>query len=300
MTSNPGLFMTDFIRTTNKDSRWGEFYEPVSPKLNSGNGLRVVLFVSCNCGNNVLNTLSLLEQKHPGLLNLTGVVTDDPVDPDARISLKKRIWSQYTPGERSELKNKIVNNCMKIGIPCYTGAVKTDYFRHIYKSWNPDILIMFCFGQKLDSFLFDFPGMGSYNLHPSDLPKQIGAGTQPFQNAIRNGLKTSPLVIHQVTELIDIGPIVGVSPPINICLADGTYPKSLLTLLEKITSVGGWMSLQLVLEIIMLKTRGEPGPLTWIDFEKELPEGIKHLLMMPAVDDLTEMYEVPFHPILVK
>ena len=292
--------MTEFKKTKNKESLWGEFYEPVKPKSNPGNGLRVVLFVSCNCGNTVINNLALFEHKYPGLLNLTAVVTDDPVDPDARISLKKRIWSQYTPGERSDLRTKIINSCMDFGIPCYTGAVKTDYFRKIYESWNPEVLIMFCFGQKLNSFIYDYPVNGAYNFHPSDLPKQIGAGTQPFQNAIRSGLKTAPLVIHQITELIDMGPIVGVSSPVNICLSDGTYPKSLLTLLEKITSVGGWMSIQLIASIIKQKTMGETGPLTWIDYEKELPDEIKQFMMSPATNDLAETYEIPLHPLLMK
>ncbi|MCX6225505.1 MAG: formyltransferase family protein [Bacteroidia bacterium] len=289
-----------FEKLIDPESLWGEFYKPVRPKENFGDGLRVVLFVSCNCGNNLLVNLFRFEQKYPGQLNIVGVVTDDPMDPNAKISLKKRIWSQYTPEERSALREKIINSCMNIGIPCYTGAVKTDYFRRIYESWNPEVLIMFCFGQKLDSFLYDFPAMGAYNLHPSDLPKQIGAGTQPFQNAIRNGLKTSPLVIHRIAELIDMGPIVGVSTPINIRLEDGTSPQSLLTLLEKITSLGGWMTVQLISDIIKQKARSETGPLSWIDFNKELPEEIKQLLMMPATNDLTEMYEVPLHPLLMK
>jgi len=292
--------MTTFNKITDRASIWGDYYEPVLPKLNRGKGLRVVLFASCNCGNNLVHGLSLFEQKYPGLLNITGVATDDPVDPNARISLKKRIWSQYNAEERNELKDKIINTCMGFGIPCYTGAVKTDYFRKIYQEWNPEVLIMFCFGQKLDHFLFDFPVLGAYNLHPSDLPKKIGAGTQPFQNAMRNGLKTSPIVIHQITELIDMGPIVGVSTPVNICLHDGTYPKSLLTLLEKLTSIGSWMSIQLIYELINLKTSGKKGAVSWIDFNKEFPEEIKQLLMEPATNDLTEMYEVPFHPLLMK
>ena len=292
--------MQEFTKIIEKESLWGELYLPAMPKLNSGYGLKVVLFVSCNCGNLVINNLSAFEHKHPGLLNLVGVVTDDPVDPNARISLKKRIWSQFSFRERIELKDQIVGTCMNIGIPCYTGAVKTDYFRHIYQSWDPEVLIMFCFGQKLDSFLYDFPSRGAYNLHPSDLPKHIGAGTQPFQVAMRNGLKTSPLVIHQITEQIDMGPVVGVSPPINICLEDGTYPVSLLTLLYKITSLGGWMTTQLISDIIGQKAKGEPGPLKWIDFAKELPDEIKQFLMLPATNDLTERYTVPLHPQLMK
>jgi methionyl-tRNA formyltransferase len=290
--------MSDFRKIEHDDSQWGELYEPVHPKTNTGDGLRVVLFVSCNCGNIVLENLSRFEQRFPGRLNIVGVTTDDPVDPRARITLKKRIWSQYTPEERKGLKDKIVATCMRIGIPCYTGAVKTDYFRKIYRSWDPEALIMFCFGQKLDAFLYDYPRLGSYNLHPSDLPKKIGAGTQPFQNAIKNGLKTSPLVIHRISELIDMGPIVGVSTPVNIRLHDDRVPASLLTLLEKITSVGGWMCVQLVAELMARKENGETGPLGWIDFEDKLPAEIKQLLMNPATDDLNEMYTVPAHPLL--
>ncbi len=299
MISNEDYIM-EYKKILNKESLWGEYYEPLNPKINQGKGLRIVLFVSCNCGNRVLNQLSVFEKKNPGLLNVMGVVTDDPVDPHAKISLKKRIWSQYTPEKRIELKNSIIDSCINIGIPCYTGAVKTEYFRSIYRAWSPEVLIMFCFGQKLDEFLYEFPAMGSYNFHPSDLPKKMGAGTQPFQNAIRNGLKTSPMVIHQVTELIDMGPITGVSSPVNICLHDGTYPKSLLTLLEKITSIGGWMCIQLVSELLQLKAKGETGTVEWIDFEKVLPENIKQFLMTPATDDLTEMYEAPLHPLLLK
>jgi len=291
--------MSEFRKIVSQESLWGELYEPVLPKTNRGNGLKVVLFVSCNCGVTVLKNLYRFEQKYPDQLNIVGVTTDDPVDLAARITLKKRIWYQYTPEERSGLKDKLIGTCMDIGVPCYTGAVKTDYFRRMYESWNPEVLIMFCFGQKLDAFLYEYPSRGAYNLHPSDLPKQIGMGTQPFQNAIRNGLKTSPLVIHQISELIDMGHIVGVSTPVNIRLKDDSVPASLLTLLEKITSVGGWMCVQLVSDIITMKNSGLTGPIDWIDFDQAFPEHIKQQLIRPATNDLTEMYEVPPHPLLI-
>jgi methionyl-tRNA formyltransferase len=226
------------------------------------------------------------------------VATDYSVDPAARISKKKRIWSQYTPEEQALLREKVIATSMEIGIPCFTGAVKTDYFRRMWKAWDPEVLIMFCYGQKLDAFLYEYPVMGAYNLHPSDLPKKIGMGTQPFQNALRNGLKTSPLVIHLISELIDMGPIVGVSTPVNIRLADGSAPASILTLLEKITSLGGWMTVELVDAIIRKKAAGESGPVDCIDFKNAIPESLRCQLMQPAINDLNEMYEVPPHPLL--
>jgi methionyl-tRNA formyltransferase len=290
--------MPEFRKIISADTLWGELWEPARPKTNNGSGLRVVLFISCNCGNNVLKNLWEYEKRYPHLLNIVGVATDDPVDPAARITLKKRIWSQYRAEERSMLKDKLVNTCMEIGIPCYTGAVKTDYFREMYKAWNPEVLIMFCFGQWLDPFIFGYPKRGAYNLHPSDLPKKIGAGTQPFQNAIQSGRKSAPLVIHLIGELIDMGPIVGLSPQVNIMLANGTYPASLLTLLEKITSIGGWMCVQLVHEIIGMKIRGEKGPAVCIDFRGLMSEAVRNQLQVPAVDDITEMYTVPPHHLL--
>jgi hypothetical protein len=290
--------MALYHQTINPESLWGALYEPDKPKQANKPGIRTVLFVSCNCGDQMIKNLALFEKKYPDDLNIVGIVTDDPVDPNARISIKKRIWSQYAPAEHQELLFKIICTAASLGVPCYSGAVKTDYFRALYQSWNPDVMLMFCFGQWIDSMIYDFPVMGSYNFHPSDLPKKMGAGTQPFQNAIKNGLKTSPLVIHQVTELIDMGPITGISPPINICLADGSYPASLLTLLDKITSFGGWMGVELIGEVIKRRKAGLNGPVGFIDFDRIIPAAVKGLLLSPAVNDLNETYEVPLHPIL--
>ena len=290
--------MPEFRKIVSAETLWGELFEPSHPKTNTGGGLRVVLFISCNCGNSVLKNLYEFEKRYPDLLNIIGVATDDPVDPAARITLKKRIWNFYTPDERAGLKDKLVGSCMEAGVPCYTGAIKTDYFRAIFKEWDPEALIMFCFGQWLDAFFYEYPSRGAYNLHPSDLPKKIGAGTQPFQNAIRNGLSSAPLTVHQIGELIDMGPIVGVSPQVNIRLADGSYPDSILTMLEKITSIGSWMCVQLVHEIIRMKLRGENGPAQCIDFRGLMPENIKQQLAIPAVNDLSEMYTVPAHTLL--
>lgn len=296
---NPQTKLSEYRILTCPETQWGALYQPVAPQKPKPGALRLVLFISCNCGVNLLNNLYKLTEKRPGTIHIAGVATDDPTDPAARITLRKRVWNEYTHEQCRELKEKMITNCLHKGIPCYTGAVKTEYFRQMYREWDPDVLIMFCFGQKLDPFIYEYPVMGAYNLHPSDLPKKIGAGTQPFQNAIRNGLKSSPLVIHQITELIDMGPIVGVSPPVNFCLADGSYPASILTLLEKITNIGGWMSVELVLEILKRKQSGNTGATNQINFDGIIPESVREFLSSPATNDLTRMYEVPPHPSLM-
>jgi folate-dependent phosphoribosylglycinamide formyltransferase PurN len=286
----------DIIKTS--ASGWGALYSPHKPKNNKKEGLRTVLFVSCDCGNLMLRDLAHFETLFPEKLNIVGVVTDDPLDSAAKISIKKRIWSQFPKDEHANIFQRIINSTVSLGVQCYSGAVKTDYFREIYSKWNPEALLMFCFGQKLDEPIFEYPLMGAYNFHPSDLPKKIGAGTQPFQNAIQNGLKSSPLVIHKVTDLIDVGPVIGVSPEVNICLSDGSYPSSIITLLDKITSLGGWMSVSLIDAIISRKENGKTGIVDFIDYDKVMPEEVKAVIKLPAVNDLGEKYAVPLHPLL--
>jgi folate-dependent phosphoribosylglycinamide formyltransferase PurN len=280
------------------ESGWGAIYNPLKPKMDKKEGLRTVLFVSCDCGNLMINDLARFEALYPEKLNIVGIVTDDPLDPAAKISIKKRIWSQFPQNEHATIFQKVIDSSINIGVSCYSGAVKTDYFREIYRKWNPEALLMFCFGQRIDAEIFDFPKMGSYNFHPSDLPKKVGAGTQPFQNAIQNGLKTAPMVIHKVTEIIDVGPVVGVSPQVNICLEDGSYPKSIITLLDKITSLGGWMGVALIDAIISIKESGVTGNIMNIDFEKIMPQELIDVINLPAVNDLNEKYAVPLHPLL--
>lgn len=280
--------------------RWGGLINPPKAKPPKTEGLRTVLFTSCSCGNQLLKDLARFEELYPGKLNIIGVVTDDPTDPAARISLKKRIWSYYSAGEREVIFRKMLTDTLELGIPCYTGEVKTDYFHEIFQRWNPETLIMYCFGQIIDAQIFRFPPMGSYNLHPSDLPNKIGAGSQPFLNTLQSGNKTSPLVVHEVDEHIDAGPVIGVSPPINICLEDGSYPEQILSVADKILSFGGWMGVELIQTIIRKKERGESGPVSAICFNNLVPDPIRELLQKPAVNVHPYPYDNPRHPLLTE
>ncbi len=140
---------------------------------------------------------------------------------------------------------------------------------------------MNCFGQKLDAFLYDYPSLGAFNFHPSNLACSIGIGAQPFQEIMHRGLDTSPIVIHKVTEIIDAGPVVGISPEINIRLPDGSFPLSIISLLMKMNSICGWMTIDLLLEILDWKSSKEKGTLTAIDFNKKIPDAIKLQLLEP-------------------
>ncbi len=103
------------------------------------------------------------------------------------------------------------------------------------------------------------------------------------------------MTVHIVNEFIDQGPIVGISPKINILKADGNYPMSIRSLQEKIPSVCGWLSVELILEIIKKKQTGTNGQVTAINFDELTPAYIKRKLMEPANDDCTDRYTLPLH-----
>lgn len=285
----------NYHKIVNQDSIWGALYLPVRLQPATEGPLRTVVFGSTNAGALVIEALELLGKKFPGKICLTGVATDDPCDPLTRISVQRRIWKHYSEEERSLLMNRVIDLTTGFGVPCYTGSVKTDYFRNILRQWNPDLMIMCCFGQKVDEYVFSYPSYGMYNFHPSDLAAKIGEGSQPFHDTLNNGRKTSVMTVHLVTEVIDRGPIVGQSPKVNIRKADDSYPLNILSLQEKIPAICGWLSVELAQEIIRKRETGSTGPLASIDFDRLIPDYIKQRLMEPANDDLSDRYLLPLH-----
>lgn len=285
----------NYHKIVNQDSEWGALYRPIRSKSVNEGALKTVVFGSTNAGALVIEALELLGRKRPDKLCLTGVATDDPCDPLTRISVHRRIWKHYREEERNELMNRVIDLTTGYGVPCYTGSVKTEYFRGMLRQWNPDVIIMCCFGQKVDEYVFGYPCYGMYNFHPSELAARIGEGSQPFNETLNNGRKTSVMTVHIVTEVIDRGPIVGQSPKVNIRKADDSYPLSILSLQEKIPAICGWLAVELLQEIIRRHDTGIKGPVASIDFDRLTPDHIKQRLMEPANDDLSDHYLLPLH-----
>lgn len=279
----------------NTESGWGALFLPEGEKLSNAGGLRTVIFGSTHAGTLVIDSLQRFERKYPQSLNLRGVATDDPCDPDTKISVRKRIWRYYRPDEMMHMRDEMISAATGAGIPCYTGNVKTAYFREILRQWDPELIIMCCFGQKVDPFIFEYPAHGMYNFHPSELASQIGIGSQPFLETLSNGKTTSVMTVHLVNEWIDRGPIVGWSPRVRITRADGSYPASILSLQEKIPSVCGWLSVELILQILKQKENGTKGAGGIINFDEQIPETIRQKLLEPVVDDPSERYTLPLH-----
>lgn len=291
--------MTSYKKITNDESLWGALYLPVKEKKTRDGALRIVLFGSTNAGALVVDSLLRYEQKYPDLLSLVAVATDDPSDPNTRISVSKRIWKYYDTDEMVALRNKVIDLSTQGGVPCYTGSIKTAYFRNMLLKWKPDVILMCCFGQIVDPFIFEYPVYGMYNFHPSDLAANIGVGAQPFQDTMKYGNSTSMMTIHHVNELIDRGPVVGFSSKINITKADGKYPESILSLQEKIPCISGWLGVELIREVLKNKEEGVQKPVEKIDFAGRTPKHIQQKLLEPANDDLSDMYILPLHDALL-
>ena len=73
-------------------SRWGRLILPAPEEVNRrpGEGLRVLCIGSWTLGLLAFETLLSLEKDSPEGVKLVALLTDDPLDVDAKISLKKR------------------------------------------------------------------------------------------------------------------------------------------------------------------------------------------------------------------
>jgi folate-dependent phosphoribosylglycinamide formyltransferase PurN len=279
-----------------KAMEWGELTIPEKnnhPDKNN-EGLRILFIGSAGPGFLVLDSLKKYELKYPDRINLLALVTDMPTCSKAKISSEKRIWRFFKKSEKEILYRTIKESALTFGIPCYSGAIKCDFFRELLHAWDPEIIVMCCFGQLVDNVIFNYPAYGMYNVHPSDLAASIGIGTQPVEHTIQMGFSTTKLTFHQVSETIDGGSIIGKSPLINIKLADDSYPTEMLTLYEKVCSIGGWMTLDLIYAVLEKRSRGEKGVIDYVDFEKMIPGDIKNILSMPVICGGNK-YALPLH-----
>lgn len=71
---------------------------------------------------------------------------------------------------------------------------------------NPDLLVVFAYGQLLSQEVLDLPTIGCWNLHASLLPRHRGAS--PIQAAIRNGDPESGMTVMWMDRGLDTGDIL--------------------------------------------------------------------------------------------
>ena len=269
------------------DSGWGQLILPSEKerKEKTEEGIRMVIFGSYYLGYLLLETLRKFEKQNPSRLNIVGLVSDDPASPTAKISVKRRIWRLYDQQETISIETATIESGLKGGIPVYSGAVKTDYFRKLLKEWKPDVILVCVFGQIIDEPVINFPPLGIYNFHPADLLAGYGAGPQPFQDLIDRNAETSKLTIHQLTVQLDGGPILGQSPPVNVRFADGSITDNILVLEDKMIKPVDIVGALLTKTLILHKEKERKGPLNQLDFAKHFSAEIKQWLMDPITSD---------------
>ena len=282
--------------TSESDNRWGGLIEPATTENpnKTGAGLRVVLFASWDFGYLVLETLKQFENKYPDQLNLVGLVTDNPLNPDAKISLKKRIWSLLDMPYRVMDESFIIESGLNHGTPIYTGEIKVDSFRDLIEKWKPDTIIVCVFGQIIDSFLINLPPYGIYNFHPSDLAKNQGAGTAPYEDLAKRKSETGVWSVRHVNEEIDSGLVIGKSPQINVLNEKGELPADPVVVYHKLAEVLSPMAFILMKELVSNFEQSKPGQISSVDFESLILDGIKTKIMQPIVgDSWTEGLSIP-------
>jgi len=282
--------------TAENDTRWGGLIEPdpTENPLKTNEGLRVVLFASWDFGFLVLETLKEFENKYPGQINLVGLVTDDPLNPNAKISLKKRIWNIIDVPHRVIDETFIIGSGLKHGIPVYIGEVKVDSFHDILKKWNPDVILVCVFGQIIDSFTINLPTYGIYNFHPSDLSLHQGAGPAPYDDLVNRNAETDLWSVHHVSENIDSGEVVGKSPPVKVLDEKGELPANPIVVYHKLAEVLSPMAFFLMKELVRNFELDKPGRIGQIDFDSLIPENIKEKIMNPiTLDPWSDVLSIP-------
>jgi hypothetical protein len=265
------------------NSKWGRLFLPAPEESvrRPNRGLRVLCIGSWTLGLLTFETLLSLETLQPDEVNIVGLVTDDPLDIDAKISMKKRFWRYYEESEREEYEWGILHRALSMGIPCYTGDVKSDAFRDILNKWNPEVIIVAAFGQVIDKVINEFPRYGIYNVHPSDLLHSYGAGPQPWEDMIERKAFSTRVTIHRVSLTIDDGDIVGQSPEINIRLPDGSVSNDVRMIGEKTLVPVSPMIRELFLALLNKKSLKSIGPLDSLDYELIFGQDFKAILMEP-------------------
>jgi folate-dependent phosphoribosylglycinamide formyltransferase PurN len=254
-------------------ARWGELIMPAPGEIAKmpAAGLRVVLFASFEFGYAVLEAVKAYARAFPGRVQLAGLVTDDPVNPTARIGLKKRVWHHMDHDEVVAIETAIVESALREGVPAYTGEIKIDGFRAMLDSWQPDAIISCVFGQVIDAWIINRPAYGIYNFHPTDLAHGFGAGPTPAEDLAARGATSTVWTIHQVIEAVDAGPAVAVSPEINILDSSGALPANPLVLYDKLTEPAGCLGAVLIDALARRFAAGTRGALTSLEVETSLP-----------------------------
>lgn len=278
------------LYTTFQKPDWGAHYSSaknIGPKKK-----RIVLFASTFGGISVLNSVCKFIKENRDEIEIIGLVTDDPTDKNSRISAKKRIWKFFSENQKKAMVDYIIKRAISMNIDVFTGNVKSNYFKQLFEKWEPDLILVACFGQILPSYIFNYPSLGAFNLHPSDIKNNIGAGSKPFEDTLNKKYKYSRVTLLRITDTIDAGPIIGRSPLIRITNFRNKHLSNICLLDEKVTSIFSVMT-RILLKIIFEKYNRLNKSELEIDYEKEIPLYTRLKLLLPIKSYNSLNYPLP-------
>ena len=285
---NPGLrdHLTGLCRGTTArtldGARWGMLLVPPPPPPVPDGALRLVLFGSFWIGHAALRAALAFQRRGAPPVLIVGVVSDDPISPEARISLKKRAWSLMTPEERLAVKSALVTRALEAGVPVYTGEVKTPGFREVLADWRPDAILTCGFGQVLDSPILDAAPLGAYNCHPTDLLNGHGAGPTPWADMSARGVHHTRWSVHRMIEEVDAGKVVAQTPPIHVGDAMGRLPADNRAFFYKVVPAVGWMVLRVIDALAQRHAAGNRALLDWVDLDAGMPAALRREIEGPV------------------
>ncbi len=106
----------------------------------------------------------------------------------------------------AETKTPVHVFAEETGIPVLTPkSLKSAEAQAEFKSFEADVAIVVAYGLLLPKAILDAPKYGCLNLHASQLPRWRGAA--PIQRAIMAGDQSTALMIMQMEEGLDTGPV---------------------------------------------------------------------------------------------
>lgn len=107
---------------------------------------------------------------------------------------------------QAERKSPVHEAAEGFGIPVFTPrSLKGEAEQIVFASHDADLAVVVAYGLLLPKPILDAPQMGCLNLHGSLLPRWRGAA--PIQRAVMAGDKQTGVMVMQMEEGLDTGPV---------------------------------------------------------------------------------------------
>ena len=99
-------------------SRWGELILPAPQEAapHGDGGLRFLAVSAYTYSLPLLAAIFDFQRRNPGRLRLVGLATDDPINADAHVDLRKRVWKYYSQEERVQMETQTVEAALAAGV----------------------------------------------------------------------------------------------------------------------------------------------------------------------------------------